>query len=300
MTGNDPRDQGKLDRGGGKNMNVDERVDCQIFGDQLDVLVRGELPEEGMRHLRLHADGCQECAMQLKVQETVVGPSLKELEAQVPDDLLTGVWGAVATQLREDAPGEAVVESLPPKAGSGGRGASRTVRPGAAPFRRKAGWLVPSLAAASLILLVSTGVLARAVVKGQSREALLTQQVSEQRRWMSALELGPSVDPVVRTAALAGRSPWTRALSRQESISIRGLEAMLRRMPGDPIVLTQDQVDAALRSRIPLTPPFLRGALSALQDRDGVRATDLLRALEALEVDPDQTVPTAELLALLS
>ena len=70
-------------------------VDCQVFEDQLDALVRAELPAEGMRQLRVHAGMCADCAMALKVQEHLLGPSLEELEARVPEELLGTVWPGV-------------------------------------------------------------------------------------------------------------------------------------------------------------------------------------------------------------
>lgn len=315
---------------------MEERVDCRVFEDQLDALVRDELPEEGVRCLLLHAGGCPECAMQLRVKEHLFGGSLEELEQMVPEGLLESLWDRVKPVLTVgsvESGKEVAGEVATVEAGGRGEGMAGEVAPWGegwpreqdvseqdvsaetsfvtnaappsgfpptserSPFRR---WVVPTLAAATVVLLFSTGLLVTAVARGRGREAILAQQVLEQRRWMAELELSPSADPVARTAALAGKSPWARALSRQESISVRGLQAMLRRMPGDRIVLTAEQVEAALRSRIPLNPPFMREALAGFRGQNGVKAVDLLKVLEALDVDPEVTLPTAELLAILS
>ena len=206
-----------------------------------------------------------------------MGPSLAELESQVPEQMVASVWAGVQSGVVVAAKQE--------------RAAAR---------RPSFNWLVPTLAAATLILIFSTGFLAMELGRLRDREATLAQQVTEQQRWMAELEIGPSTNPVARTAALAGRSPFTRALSRQESISISGLQLLLERMPGERSILSQPQLDAALRSRSPLTAPFLREALAGIGGRDGVRARDLIRALEALDVNPNLTVPTADLMEILS
>ena len=59
-------------------------VDCLVFEDQLDALVAGGLPVEGLEQLRLHAFSCPDCAMLLKVKEHLTRPSLEGLEAAVP------------------------------------------------------------------------------------------------------------------------------------------------------------------------------------------------------------------------
>jgi hypothetical protein len=257
-----------------------------VFGDQLDVLVEGGLSEDGMRQLRHHAAGCTECSMQLKVKEHLMGPSLADLEAEVPEELLASVWDGVRAGLKADAA----------DSGAPGSFRERVV----VPIRPRFRWVVPTLAAATVVLVFSTGFLSVALGSARDREATLTQQVAEQQRWLSELGATPFADPAARTAALAGRSPWTRALSRQESISIQGLQALLERVPGDRAVLSQAQLDSVLRSRTPLPVPLLREALARIDDGEGVLARDLLRALETLDVSPDMRVPTAELMDLLS
>ena len=237
--------------------------------------------------------------MQMRVQEELVGSTLAELEAQVPEGLLTGMWEGVEAGLegRSASWGDGELRSP----AEGARNPASTVTfPPTSRTRPTRTWVVPTLAAATLILLFSTGFLLLETRRLASQGETLAQQVTEQQGWLAELGGVAGADPVARTAALAGRSPFNRALSRQESISIRGLILMLERMPGDRVVLNRNQVEAALRSRIPLTPPFMREALGSLDGQEEVRARDLLRALEALDVSPDLTVPTAELMALLS
>ncbi len=285
-----------------KRMNGE--VDCQVFQDQLDALVKGTLPEEAHRYLLIHAEGCPECAMQLRVQEHLTGPSLEELEARVPDILAAGMWGRVKESVEEEGggrPSDVGAGTSGDGAGASGAGA-RGSRAGGF------GWLVPTLTAASLLLLFATGFLSLELSRLREREAGLAQQVEEQQRWLAELELGPSADPVARTAALAGRNPWLRALSRQETITVDDLRALLERMPVDRTVMTRVQLDAALRSRFPLSASFLSDVLARVEEDGprrgdgggGVRAGDLLRVLNGLNVSPELSVPTSELMDLLS
>lgn len=282
---------------------MNKPLDCQVFADQLDALVRGELPEEGMRQLRIHAEGCPECGLQLKVQEHLVEPelgSLESLEARVPEEMVAGMWEAV----REDLSSRRVAAEDGPAGEPAAAGREMPVaRTGRSrdhlPFRARRNWLVPALAAAAVALLLSTGFLSWQTVQLRTRATALAQQVEDQRHWMARLEADGS-DPVARTAALAGRSPWSRALARQEEITLGTLTDLLARAPGNRVILTRSQMDAILRSRVPLTPPVLRQALARIRGTDDVTADELLRALDGLGASPDTTLPTEQLVALLS
>ena len=273
-------------------------VDCQVFEDQLDALVMGTLPEEGRRQLRLHAETCPECAMQVRVQEHLVLPSLEELEARVPEALLASMWSRVEEKVKEEvgaAADGAAASADQGRSSAAGWGGERRGE-----IRPRFGWLVPALAAATLILFFSTGFLFHELGRVRDREAILAQQVVEQQRWLAELDVGPSADPVARTAALAGRNPWLRALSRQETISVQGLRTLLERMPSDRMVMSRGQLDAAVRSRTLPLPPPLREALRGLEGREGARARDVLRALDEMELSPDLRLPTTDLMRLLS
>ena len=265
--------------------------DCQVFADQLDALVRGALPEEGVRQLRLHAGSCADCATLLKVQEHLVHPSLEDLESRVPEEVVAGMWEAVREDLSSRQPGHGESAAAVPEESSLALNHPR--------LQPRARWLVPALAAATLALLFSTGFLYWQTTELQSRAAALAQQVEDQRHWMAELD-ADAADPVARTAALAGRNPWSRALSRQDQISLADLRDLLARAPGNRVILSQAQLDAVLRNRMPLSPPILRDAMGRIQGTDGVTAAELLAALDGLDASPDTTLPTKELMALFS
>ena len=77
-----------------------KEIDCQVFEDQLDALLDGSLPDEGIGQLQLHALSCPDCAMLLRVHEHLALPSLEELEAGVPEELLTSMWPRIEVEVR--------------------------------------------------------------------------------------------------------------------------------------------------------------------------------------------------------
>jgi hypothetical protein len=269
---------------------VKREVDCRVFGDQMEELVRGSLQEEGARQLRLHARDCPDCAMQLKVHEHLVLPALEELEASVPEELLAGVWTGVEARMEEAE-------------GNRGRRTSRG-RPG--PLQRP--WLVPSLAAASTVLLFSTGFLLAELKQSQGREEQLARQVGEMGEWLG--RSGTSDPWVARTARLTAGRNLARALDfgrpGQDYLELATLSRMLQAVPEDKVLLRPSLLEALTRIASRPNPSMreLMGILGepppGLGDARGVRAGDLLEWLAALDLPPDTALPKSPLLELLS
>lgn len=255
---------------GDEKVTKDEKVDCRVFEDQLDTLVKDELPGEGKAQLRRHAESCPDCAMQMRMQEHLAAPSLEELEKEVPDEMLATMWNGVNAALADRR-------------------------------RTRRSWLVPTLAAASVALLFVTGFLARELSQVKERESALAQQVREQQGWLAELDAGLGNDPVVRTAALVGGgSPVTRALARRETLTLEELRSMLRSLPANRILLEAGDARAILGNPSGPAPPLWREVLGDLDVRNGVKAGDLLLVLETMDVNPSTTVSTSELIELLS
>jgi hypothetical protein len=256
---------------------VKKEIDCQVFDDQMEAFSRGNLSEEGMEQLRSHARACSDCAMQLRVHEHLSFLSLDELEAAVPDGLPASIWPRVRAELAARQPTGS-------RSWLGSRGLT---------------WLVPTMAAATVLLAVATGLLFAELRRVEAREQLLAQQVVEQRRWLAELDVRASASAVARTAGLVGRNSWVRALSRQENVSIAELRGMLQSLPGNVTVFSASEVDALLSNVPSWTPANWRGALRELEGEDGISAREMLGMLETLDVDPSLTLPTSRLMGLL-
>ena len=257
-------------------------VDCQIFEDQLDGLVKGTLPEEGARQLRIHAASCPDCSMLLRVQEHLALPALEELEAQVPEDLLASVWPRVEAEVESGA-GDVPAETGFPMGHQGGR-------------IKRFSWLVPTLAAASVALLFSTGLLYSELKRSEAREVQLARQVGEMDRWMAGLDGGSGL--VQRTAELAGGGKNRAravgyALSGGESLTLDSLLDLLGRYPQGKILFDASQL-LALSETTSRPPPELReiltllgDALTTLGDADGVRVGEFAEWLASSSLPPD-------------
>jgi hypothetical protein len=262
---------------------VTKPIDCQVFEDQLDALVNGDLPADGMEQLRLHSEACPDCAMQLRVHEHLAEPSLEELEARVPSSLVASLWPRV----------EGTLEARP-------RTARPTIKTSSRWRSLLSAWQVPAMAAAILLLLIGSGFLFAQLRTVQARERVLAEQILDQREWLAELELRTSLDPVSRTASLTGRTNWIRALSREERITVRELREMLRSLPGNPTLLSATEVRALQRRAGFWTPMPWGEALREFDGEAGVRAQDLLAVMETMDLHPEINVPTARLVDLLN
>jgi hypothetical protein len=263
---------------------VKKEIDCQVFEDQLDALVGGILPEEGMGQLQAHALSCPDCAMLLRVQEHLALPSLEELEASVPDDLLASLWPRVQTEV--GARRMIVSPDVSAETSS----------------TRRLPWLVPTLAAASVALLFSTGFLFSELRQTKERGIRLAEQIEELERGM--VDLDARTDRVERTASLAGRKTWMRSfsmdLSTRESVSIAWVQEMVRRLPPDTPLLTASQVEALLGGGLSWGPSALRAEVSEKAGSDGLTALELLAVIDSLGLDPELSVSTSRLRELLT
>jgi hypothetical protein len=251
---------------------MNDPVDCLVFEDQLDAWMRGELPDEGVTQLQAHAAGCRACSTLARVGEGLSGPSLAELEAMVPDAWVDAMGERVEAALRE-------------------RGATR-------PGRRS--WVVPTLAAASVALLFTSGLAFRALGRAAVREEVLAEQVLDQQRRLT--EQGASAaDPTRRGSVVAGRAASLRSLGRegwQGPLTVADLRALLDELPAATPVIRAANARALSGSR--LIPATWREALAGLDTGRDVTAGDLLGVLDGLELPGATTVPAGRILELLS
>ena len=248
-------------------------IDCLVFEDQLDALSQGTLPEDGAVQLRLHAGSCSACAAQLKVKEHLALPSLEELEAAVPEELLASLWPRIRPEL----------------------GTHARKRIGSTWSLFRVPWLAPTMAAATVVLVLTTGLLFAQLRRVEAREQALSDRLSE---------LAVRTEAVERTAALGGRNTTVRALLRRlsdrESVSVAWLEEFLQTLPEDTPLFNAAQVEAFRGNTSSWTPAIWRRALAAFGEGEGIRAGDLLRVLESVDVDPGTRVPTSRLIEILS
>lgn len=260
-----------------------KEIDCQVFEDQLERLVQGTLSEEGSEQLRFHAEVCADCATQLRVHQHLAEPSLAELEAAVPQHVVDSMWPRLEHDLTERA----------------------TARPHPQRFFAPQTWVVPVMAAASLALLFLSGVLYGQLRQSEERGMALVRQLSDQQSLLAGLAVEHSRASGLRTAAnrpsvLGGTRDWLRALYEQEAVTVAELADLLRRVPGSTPLVGPGEVEAALASTSSLSPPAWRSVLRAFEPGEPIRAGDLLRVLEDLDVRPETRVPTSRFVQFLN
>lgn len=244
-----------------------DRVDCLVFEDQLDALVRGALSPDGVAQMRAHASGCPTCASLARLEEHLSEPTLEVLEAQVPDVWVASMWTDVQGALRS-------------------RRARRSGR---------RGWVAPTLAAAAVALVVLNGLTLRALSRATALSEDLTEQVLDQQRRLT--EAGaPAVSG--GGSALVGRSASLRALGGRSDVTVGDLRALLADLPSNAPVIRASRVAALTGSR--LVPLAWREALTRLRTGGDVTAAELLEVLDDLDIPGGTPVPASRLFDLLS
>ena len=264
-------------------------IDCVYFGEQLDALMKGHLPEDARAQLRAHAGECQECSMALRIQEHLLEPSLESIEAEVPQEHLDSMWPRVEEAVRSE------VSSSP--------------RPDIESISLRRAWLIPTLAAASLVLLLSTSWLGMALASSRSRELRLSHQVAEFERYLASDAVGGAW--VRRTEELQQNSNRRAKavayhLQGVEDVDVDGLLEFLLRLPSGTILLDADGLEALARTPGASGPELrellvvLNEAVVEIQPERGLRAGEFADWLSTAALPNDLSVPTTALLDLLS
>jgi len=174
---------------------------------------------------------------------------------------------------------------------------------------RNRGWLVPTLAAASLTLLFSTGFLMLELRSTRVQVQQLADRADLLSEWTA--KWGDGARLVERTARLAdGRRGQGRALELaflgQEDIRLGSLVELLRGVPEDRVLFDASRIET-LR-RLPTGPhPELRHALTVLDQAvrelggsGGIRAGDLAEWLATSDLPADLALPKSPIIDILS
>jgi hypothetical protein len=230
--------------------------------------------------------------MLLRVHEHLALPSLEELEAATPEELVASMWSTVEAEVGP------MVEGVVKEGKKDGLGGGSAGTPGVHRFP----WLVPTLAAASIVLLFSSGFLFSELKRTKARGMELAEQIGELERGFAGLNERTAA--VERTAGLAGRNRWVRALSmdlgRRESVSIEWVRQRVGRLPPDTPLFTASEVEALLGGVTSWGFPAFRGEVYDRAGTDGLSAQELLAVFDSLNLPPELTVPASRLRDLLS
>jgi hypothetical protein len=264
-------------------------IDCVYFGEQLDALMEGTLPDDAKAHLRAHAAECAECSTALRIQDHLLGPPLDSIEAEVPREHLDTMWERVGEAIQPVAP--------------------ETSQPDSEPVFQKRGWLVSTLAAASLVLLLATSGLGLALSRSKASEARLANQMAE---FEHRLGSGASGEAWIQRTGELQQNPSRRAkavayhLQGADEVDVDGLLDLLARLPSGTIILDAESLEAMYRtpgytsSELRELLVVLNDAVVEIQPEHGLRAGDFADWLSNAALPNDLSVPTTALLELLS
>jgi hypothetical protein len=220
---------------------------------------------------------------------------LEELEAAVPEELLVSMWSGV----------QRGVEAQPAHASADAAADAPPKRLGV----RRIPWLVPTLAAASIVLLFTTGFLFSELRRTEARGAQLAEQIGGLERGLA--DLDARTEWVERTAQLAGGGRnRARALdfvfSGQDHLTVEALLDLLGGLPKNLVLFNTSQVEA-LSGGTSHPPRELREVLAVLQDAlttlegdGGVLVGEFAAWLSSSGLPRDMALPKSPLLDLLS
>lgn len=245
-----------------------DRVDCRVFEDQLEAWDRGDLLPAGESLLRAHlGEGCPACAELARLRGHLAAVPLEALEAEVPDALVASMWGGVTGSLRRR-----------PRGGLDG-----------------AGWLVPALAAAVLVLVALNGAAWVALDRATARQEALTEQLLDQQR---RLVTGEGAGEAAAGRTGFGRTASLRALGAAETLTVSELTTLLREIPAGTPVIRAARREALARAR--WVPEGWKAVLGRHASEGDVTAGDMLRMLDELDLPGGATVPAGRILELVS
>lgn len=205
-----------------------------------------------------------------RMRELLDAPSSEELEAAVPDPHVAGMWAAV-----------------------------RDARPSGSPARphdrrARGSWLLPVLAAASVLLALVAGGLAVERERLVARQAELEAGVVSLERRLAALERAGSDGP---TALASLASPaWERVLAAEEALTSGRARALLGRVPPGTTLLGPEELEALAAAGPLAVPPGWRTFGRAVDLQDGLQAGELLAAIEGADLAAGTTIPVARIL----
>jgi len=258
---------------------VIDRDECEQYQDTLDRLFEGTASETDVRHLRGHADSCPDCAVLLKMHRHIQGTSLAELEAAVPDDVVSGMWPEVEKEISQEDWREA-----------GRRGRSSVWR-----------WVAAAQAAAIVVLAAGAIYLFGELESLKGRETDLAGRVSSQQAYLSELDRRTSAGPA-RAEGLTAGIDWERRLGAGGDVTVAEVTRYLRRLPANTQVLDARGARRLLSGLPSGLPGSGRGARTGdqrgINASDGLQAGEALALIDALELDPSYRLPTSRIMSL--
>ncbi|MBN1165203.1 MAG: zf-HC2 domain-containing protein [Candidatus Krumholzibacteriota bacterium] len=251
---------------------MSQEINCEDFQNLLDALSGEETSAENLSALERHAASCPQCALLLEMRRHLSLPRQDALLSGIPDEYAATMWSRV----QEDIDRRGYSSAFAP------------FRPGA--WRRA---LMPGLAAAALVMILTSLYLFLELGQVKKRERLLATRLERQELILRGLSRGISDAPSVGAprgfpASLPGGGFLT-----QGQLTVGELIAYLEKLPRETTLLGPADSQELL-SHSPGWPGSRPGAriFSSIDISDGVQAEEIIHLARELELDRGQKIST--------
>lgn len=265
---------------------------CESFEKLLDRQAAGDLTPEETHWLSQHARQCADCAMLLRIRDHLAAPSTEVLAEDLPADADARMWHAVAAQTRTPA------------------AAGRRSAPwwqAANPQR----WLAPVFATALLLLLIGNLLLIGELRRIHHREQELASQLAQIENRLPVAGQ-PAEIATLAGGFTAGRRPGILAaatrgarsridvsigrwLPDRESLTASELRAELSQIPPRITLLSRYDAELLLEHLAARSPLGIGALLKHVQIEDGLQTEEVLRLLDQLLPDAEQSISREQL-----
>lgn len=246
---------------------------CERYRDIVDKLFENTASAEEIRLLREHATLCADCAMLLEMHEHLEGPTMGDLETEVPDHLAEGMWPRVEMEIMRDDWRQL-----------GKRRRSPVWR-----------WVVAVQAAAIVVLVGGTALLFSQIGQLRHREAALEAKLKQQEQHLTALDWRTSRTGAGTTTASNGGSAWLRRLAASDDVTVAEVTQFLERLPADSQVLGARDANRLIAQLPYAVSGVHAAALDDIHTEDGLQAGEALRLIAALDLNPSQQFPAGRI-----
>ena len=244
---------------------MNSQNECEAFQERLDRLGGKPPTEEEAHDFEQHAASCSDCAIILDAYMHLAGPSNKELEVQVPDEMADAMWHRVA---------------------------AKTVDRGTLPGSRRISLfriLVPTLAAAVVVLVFALGFMLGELRHLRGVETRMAAELERRDETITALQLGRDDTPGLLASERFRSLARRRFLQDRDAYRVSELIALLEQLPPGTKLLSAREVDALIGGGRSSLSPY-NAQLRRVDYSNGLDAREAIMLIEILGIDPDELV----------
>lgn len=249
---------------------------CDDFQDLLDAYTAGTLTREEADLFHSHANSCETCAMILKIHENMAAFPVDEITNTIPETMVQRLWDRISNNR------------------SPGKSSRRPAFSGSA--RRP--WLMPVFAVTTILFVLLNIFLFSELRQFRTRERRLTTLLSQQTRVLEEIRDQRLQASTARSSESAFNKNRLRLISGQKALSVAELRSFLEQVPPDLQILTGSYITRLLSQLPGWERVKWEKALESIDSTDGIQSREAILLLEALSLDPNDTITPARLAAL--